>query len=69
VAATEAATQALRDLKASIDENTRFAQSVMATQNASLTKSIADLISGQIAGVGIAGRAMMPGTAGVRARY
>lgn len=62
-------TQALKDLQKSIDDNTAFAKSVMATENASLTRSIADLISGQIAGVGIAGRGLMPGTAGVRARY
>jgi hypothetical protein len=68
VAATEAATQAIRELKQSIDDNTNFARSVMATQNASLTKDIADLISGQIAGTGIAGRALMPG-GGFRARY
>lgn len=69
VAAVEDNTSALRDLIKSIDDNTAFAKSVMATENASLVSSIADLISGQIAGVGIAGRSLMPGTADVRARY
>lgn len=70
VQAVEDNTQAIRDLQKSIDDNTAFARSVMATENASLTKSIADLISGQIAGVGIAGRALMPSAAGAgRARY
>lgn len=70
VQAVEDNTQAIRDLQKSIDDNTAFARSVMATENASLTRSIADLISGQIAGVGIAGRALMPSAAGAgRARY
>jgi hypothetical protein len=69
VQAVEDNTSALRDLQKSIDDNTAFARSVMATEAASLTRSVADLISGQIAGVGIAGRALMPGTAGMRARY
>jgi hypothetical protein len=62
-------TQAIKDLQKSIDDNTAFAKSVVATENATLVKGIADLISGQIAGFGVAGRALMPGTAGVRARY
>jgi 3D (Asp-Asp-Asp) domain-containing protein len=69
VAAVEDNTNAIKELKDSIDANTRFAQSVLATENASLLASITDLISGQIAGFGIAGRGLMPGTAGVRARY
>lgn len=69
VQAVEDNTSAIRELQKSIDDNTAFAKSVMATENASLVSSIADLISGQIAGVGIAGRGLMPGTAGVRARY
>lgn len=69
VQAVEDNTAALRELRQSIAENTAFAQSVIATENATLVKGIADLISGQIAGYGIAGRALMPGTSGVRARY
>ena len=66
--AVEDNTSALRDLQKSIDDNTAFARSVVSTENASLTKSLADLISGQIAGYGLAGRALMPG-GGFRARY
>jgi hypothetical protein len=69
VQAVEDNTSAIRDLQKSIDDNTAFARSVIATENASLTKSLADIISGEIAGFGIAGRALMPGSAGVRARY
>jgi TP901 family phage tail tape measure protein len=69
VQAVEDNTSALRDLEKTVADNTAFARSVMAVENASLTTSIAGLISGEIAGKGIAGRALMPGTAGVRARY
>jgi 3D (Asp-Asp-Asp) domain-containing protein len=69
VQAVEDNTNAIRELQKSIDDNTAFARGVIATENASLTKSLADIISGQIAGFGIAGRALMPGTSGVRARY
>jgi hypothetical protein len=68
VAAVEDNTSAIRDLQKSIEDNTAFARSVMATENTSLLTSISDLISGQIAGVGIAGRALTP-SGGFRARY
>lgn len=61
-------TSALKDLEAEIKRNTDFATDVLNTQNASLAKSVADLISGQIAGYGIAGRALTAG-AGSVARY
>lgn len=75
--AQQAATQAVEDntaaltaLQQALADNTAFAKSVMATENASLTKSLADIISGQIAGYGLAGRALMPSAAGAgRARY
>lgn len=69
VQAVEDNTSALRDLQKSIDDQTNFARSVVATENASLVKSLADIVSGQIAGFGVAGRALMPGASGLRARY
>lgn len=51
-----------------IKRNTDFAQSVTATSNAQITKSLTDLISGQLAGFGIAGRALTAGS-GSLARY
>lgn len=69
VQAVEDNTSAIRDLQKAIDEQTNFARSVVATENASLVKSLADIVSGQIAGFGVAGRALMPGASGLRARY
>jgi 3D (Asp-Asp-Asp) domain-containing protein len=69
VQAMEDNTAAIRALQQEVAANTAFAKSVMAVESASLTRSIADIISGQIAGFGIAGRALMPGTPGVRASY
>jgi hypothetical protein len=59
---------AIRDLKASVDANTAFAQSVAATETFTLAKSLADVVSGQIAGFGLAGRALTTGS-GALARY
>lgn len=69
VQAMEDNTAAIKALQQEIADNTAFARQVLATENASLLGSITALISGEIAGKGMAGRALMPGAYGVRARY
>ncbi len=46
----------------------KFAEQVVATENYQLAKGLADIVSGQIAGYGYAGLALVPG-AGVKARW
>lgn len=67
-AAIEANTSALADLQRSLDEQLNFAKSVLATENFQLTKSLADIVSGQIAGYGVAGLKLTAGS-GALARY
>jgi hypothetical protein len=59
---------AMKDLAAEMKRSTDFAESVTSTSNFQLTKSLADLVGGQIVGYGVAGRAFTPGT-GVEYSY
>jgi hypothetical protein len=75
IAAAEAAAEADRQMKASLDalrqelEATRkFGERVQATENFQLKKYLADVISGQIGGYGVAGRAFTAGS-GVEHAY
>ena len=72
--ATQQAAEASNNLAAALAENTKaqaevlaFAKSVAATENYQLTKGLADILSGQIAGHGVAGLALVP--TGPVARY
>lgn len=58
---TAALAQAIKDNTAEIKRQTDFASSVQTTNNFQLTKNFADLLSGQIVGYGVAGRAFTPG--------
>lgn len=66
--AAKALTEAICELKASMDATLAFSKSVAETELYQMTKSLADIISGQIAGFGVAGRGLVPGS-GALARY
>lgn len=67
-AAINAHTDALKALQGEVAAQRRLAESAIGTQNAQAWKALADIMSGQIAGVDIAGRALTAG-AGRLARY
>jgi TP901 family phage tail tape measure protein len=60
--------EALAAATKTLDEFNKASAGLLAAENASLIKSMADMISGRIAGVNFHGRAMTPG-AGSAARY
>lgn len=63
---SDALTQAIKDLKAAIDEQNAHAESVKSVSLGAAWKAMADLISGQIGGYpGVAGRALTAGTGSV----
>jgi hypothetical protein len=66
--AIRAQIEALNSVRAELKRQTDFATSIANTSNFQLTKNLADLISGQIVGRGVAGRAFTPGT-GVEHAY
>jgi pyruvate/2-oxoglutarate dehydrogenase complex dihydrolipoamide acyltransferase (E2) component len=66
--ALEAHTNALKEATKSMNEFTNAGNQISRVELGSITKSLADSISGYIAGVGYHGRAMTPGT-GSAARY
>ena len=66
--AAKAQAEALDAARAELKRQTDFATSVQNTSNFQLTKSLADLLSGQIVGYGVAGRKMTPGN-GVEYSY
>jgi len=59
---------AIAGLQSEVKRQTDFATSVASTSNFQLTKNLADLLSGQIVGYGVAGRSFTPGT-GVEHAY
>lgn len=66
--ARDAAAAAIKDLKASIDQQNAFASSVTAITGAQVARALADFMSGQIVGVDLQGRAQTAG-AGTVVRY
>ncbi len=51
----------LAELTAAVQQQTTFARQVVATENYQLARGLADILSGQIVGLGMAGRGLMPG--------
>lgn len=66
--ALEAHTEALKEATKTLQEFNQASAGIEGVENSTLIKSLADMISGQIGGVGYHGRAQTPG-AGTAARY
>lgn len=66
--ALEAHTNALKESAKALNEFLNAANALALVENGSILKSMADLVSGQIAGVGYAGRRLTPGS-GTAATY
>jgi hypothetical protein len=65
---TDALAEQIAGLRDELKRSTDFATGVANTSNYQLTKTLADIISGQIVGYGVAGRRFTPGT-GVEHAY
>lgn len=68
IAADKEHTDALNAVKAEVKRQTDFATSATATTNYQAWKALADILSGQIVGRGVTGRAFTPGY-GVESRF